>query len=172
MATLNVNDFTDGAVLGAAALNTAFAQVEDAVNGGLDDGNLSPSAGVANSKLASPRAYFLVTLSKESLPDSYGDADGLWMRAPPAPCTLVGAVARVSLLGGLTEVRVDVKENGVSVLAAPIAITAEKSPAAGTIADGAIAASANLTVTITPHAGTGTASGVDVTLIFKAHHAA
>ena len=48
------NSFASGGTIQSAQVNTNFDDVESVVNGGIDDSNISASAGIAVQKLAAP----------------------------------------------------------------------------------------------------------------------
>jgi len=109
-------------------------------DGTITNTDISSSAAIANSKLASPKSYFTICLTSDG--QYTASLDPLRTFQMPFAATLVevSVCARdIDTADGDETYTIDIEEGGTSVLSSAISITADNTPVVGTISDSDIA---------------------------------
>lgn len=163
--------FSTGNTIVASEHNSNFDVLYNLVNGSLNTANLSSSAAIVNTQLASPKSYFTVPLTSDGQHTTTVDNIRCFQMPWAATLTEVSACARDLDTANADEVySVDVLEAGVSVLSAVINLTADNTPVVGTVSDSSIADNAKVTVDLDMGGTSPALDDLTVFLTFKLNH--
>lgn len=165
--------FTTGNTIVAAEHNSNFDVLFNLVNGNLENANIASGAAIANSKLAAPKSYFTVALTRDG--QFTTGVDNLCTFQMPFAATLVEASAcarDIDRADGTEVYSIDVLEASSSVLSAVINLTADATPVIGAIADATIADNAVITIDLDVGGTTPAIDDITVLLTFKLNHVA
>lgn len=165
--------FTAGNNIVASEHNSNFDTLYNEINGQLDNNNLKAGAGIANTKLANPNSYFVVSLTSDGQYTSTVNPLRTFQMPFAATLVEVSACARdIDTADADETYTIDVEEAGTSVLSSAISITADNTPVVGTISDSAIADNAKMEVVLTLGGTSPAIDDITVLLTFKVGHSA
>lgn len=149
--------------------------VDSATVTAIANADIDAGAAIANTKLAAPKSYFTVCITKTGQFSATVDPVAKFQMPFAATLVEVSACARAADNGDADETyTVDIEEGGTSVLAAAIAISrdAPGTPVVGSISDAAIADNAAIEVVLTLDGTSPTLDDLTVLLTFKVAHVA
>ena len=167
--------FTAGDAIVASEHNTNLDTLYTLVNGNIENANVKAGAAIANAKLAAPKSYFTVCITKTGQYSSTVNPVAKFQMPFAATLVEVSACARAADNGDGDETyTVDIEEAGTTVLDAAIAISrdAPGTPVVGTITDSTIADNAAIEVVLTIGGTSPTLDDLTVLLTFSVAHTA
>lgn len=172
MALISKNyTFTAGNTIAASEHNSNFDTIYNDYNGNITNANLSNSAAIANSKLASPNAYFTICVTKSGQYTSSVDPIATFQMFTSATLVEVSACARLlDTADGNETYAIDIEEGGVSVLSSAISLTASNTPVVGTVSDSSIADNAKIEISLTLGGTSPALDDLTVLMTFKTGH--
>ena len=140
-------------------------------DGTIANADISSSAAIANSKLAAPNSYFTVCIHHEGQETATVDPVATFQMPFAATLVEVSATARdIDTTDTDETYTVDLEEAGTSVLDSAISITADNTPAVGTITDADIADNAKMEVVLTLGGTSPAIDDLTILLTFKVAH--